>query len=258
MSALTGDTDVFTAEKTAAARACVLFTATRQDDLPGIYTRAHAAAIETVLRELAEEGWILSQRRVFDPDAENRPMGIDTGFTHAHDFAGVFEAPSLDAALNGTVRLEKAGWSRAFKTEWMIGLREFAPVFGKGAHADRQWAFLALWEWNDQWCEASVDERNAYDLECDEAFKGDLDHEVNISGRMRLDIAHHWHHLGYWEIAGPDIADSAIRGHERVADFKFTTSRHIVGRIRPLSELIEPVHDKSDEKGDDKEKRHNG
>ncbi|WP_319567576.1 hypothetical protein [Cohaesibacter marisflavi] len=240
MSALTGDTDVFTAEGADRARACVLFLATRQDDLPGIYDASHEAAINGVLDELVAEGWIVSQRCVFDPEAPNVPMGIDTGFTHSHDLAGVFEAPSLDAALAGTVRLEKAGWVRAFKTEWLIGLREFSPVFGKGAHSDHEWAFLALWEWNDQWCEATVAERNDYDLECDEAFKGDLDHEVNISGRMRFDIAHHWHHLGYWEIAGPDVADSAIRGHERVADFKFTTSRHIVGRIRPLGDLIAP------------------
>ena len=125
----------------------------------------------------------------------------------------------------------------------MIGLREFAPVLGRGKRDDHGWAFMALWEWNDQWCEATRAERDAYDLECDVAFKGDLDHAVNISGRMRLDLAHGWHHLGYWEIAGPDVADSAIRGHETVADFKFTTSRHLVGRVLPLSDLISPRHE---------------
>lgn len=243
MSALTGDTDVFTAETEGVPRACIVFTGTRQDVLPGIYTEEHREAILAVLANLEAEGWVLNQRRVFDPKEPTTAMGLDTGFTHAHDIAGVFEAPSLDAAIAGTVRLEKAGWARAFKTEWMIGLREFAPVVGKGAHSDHGWAFMALWEWNDQWCEATPLERDEYDLECDIAFKGDLDHEVNISGRMRLDIAHGWHHLGYWEIAGPDVADSAIRGHETVADFKFTTSRHIVGRIRPLSSLIAPKHD---------------
>ncbi|MEC7761403.1 MAG: hypothetical protein VX874_05745 [Pseudomonadota bacterium] len=243
MSALTGDTDVFTAERGGDARACIVFTGTRQDVLPGIYTETHRQAILEVLKELENEGWLLNQRCVFDPYADATPMALDTGFTHDHDIAGVFEAPSLDAAVAGTVRLEQAGWSRAFRTEWMIGLREFAPVFGKGAHEDHGWAFMALWEWNDQWCEATREERDEYDLECDIAFKGDLDHEVNISGRMRLDIAHGWHHLGYWEIAGPDVADSAIRGHETVADFKFTTSRHIVGRVLPLSSLIAPKHD---------------
>jgi len=241
MTALTGDTDVFTAESD--SRACVFFTATRQDQLPGIYGRAEMAAILSVLEELAAEGWILSQRRVFDAAAPNRPVALDTGFTHDHDIAGLFEAPDLDAALRGTIRLERAGWARLFRTEWMIGLREFLPVPGKGAHADHGWAFVALWEWNDPWCAATPAERDAYDLECDVAFKGDLAHEVNISGRLRIDGAHRWHHVGFWEIAGPDVADSAIRGHEDVADFKFTTSRHIVGRLCPLADLITPTHE---------------
>lgn len=242
MSNLTADTEVFASDPAAGQRACVVFTATRQDDLPGIYGEAERAAIEAEIAALIAEGWILSQRRVFDPAAPNVPVVLDTGFTHAHDIAGVFEAPDLDAALAGTVRLERAGWARLFRTEWMIGLREFAPIPGKGAHEDHGWAFLALWEWNDQWCEASPAERADYDAECDVAFRGDLAHEVNISGRMRLDLGHHWHHLGYWEIAGPDVADSAIRGHEEVADFKFTTSRHIVGRLSPLAETIRPRH----------------
>ncbi|EBA07842.1 hypothetical protein [Sagittula stellata] len=242
MSNLTADTDVFASDPEAGQRACIVFTGTRQDDLPGIYTEAHRAAIEAVLAELIAEGWILSQRRVFDGTAPKIPIALDTGFTHAHDIAGVFEAPDLDAAIAGTVRLERAGWARLFRTEWIIGLREFAPILGEGAHGDHGWAFLALWEWNDQWCEATPAERNEYDLECDIAFRGDLAHGVNISGRMRLDLGHHWHHLGYWEIAGPDVADSAIRGHEAVADFKFTTSRHIVGKLRPLAELIRPRH----------------
>lgn len=242
MSNLTGDTEVFATDAMSGQRACVVFTATRQDDLPGVYDATHSEAITRVMDELVAEGWIVSQRRVFDAHALNEPVVVDTGFTHAHDIAGIFEAPDLDAALSGTVRLEEAGWARLFRTEWMIGLREFAPIMGKGAHADHSWAFLALWEWNDPWCEATPEERSEYDLECDIAFKGDLAHEVNISGRMRLDLGHHWHHLGYWEIAGPDVADSAIRGHEDVADFKFTTSRHIVGRLSPLSDMIRPRH----------------
>lgn len=238
MTSLTGDTDVFTSGTN--PRACLLLTATRQERVPGVYGSRERDAILAVFDALRAEGWILAQRHVFDPSAPNDPVGLDTGFAHQHDIAAVFEAPDLDAALRGTIRLEQAGWSRLFRTEWMLGLREFSPVFGEGAYADHEWAFLALWEWNDQWCEATPSARTAYDFECDDAFKGDLAHGVNIAGRQRLDVGHHWHHLGYWEIAGPDVADSAIRGHERVADFKFTTSRHIVGRIRPIAELIAP------------------
>lgn len=243
MTSLTGDTDVFSSAKdTGSPKASVMFTACRQDELPGVYTEAHRQAILAVLDELAAEGWTLALRRVFDPSAGNAPVGLDTGFTHEHDIAGVFEAPSLEAALEGTVRLEEAGWARLFRTEWLMGVKEFAPVMGDGAITDHGWVFLALWEWNDQWCDATPAERTDYDFECDIAFKGDLAHKVNIAGRHRMDWSHHWHHLGAWEIGHPDIADSAIRGHEEVADFKFTTSRHIVGRLTPLAELIAPRH----------------
>ena len=66
MNNLTADTEVFASDPSAGQRACIIFTGTRQDDLPGIYTDAHRAAIEAVLAELTAEGWILSQRRVFD------------------------------------------------------------------------------------------------------------------------------------------------------------------------------------------------
>ena len=243
MSSLTGDTDVFSsASDTASPRASVMFLAYRQDELPGVYTPEHHKAILAVLSELAEEGWTLALRRVFDPSAANTPMGLDTGFTHEHDLAGVFEAPSIEAAIRGTVRLEQAGWARAFRTEWLMGVKEFAPVMGDDAITDHGWVFLALWEWNDQWCEATPAERTEYDFECDVAFKGDLAHKVNIFGRHRMDWSHQWHHLGAWEIGHPDVADSAIRGHEDVADFKFTTSRHIVGRLTQLADLIAPRH----------------
>jgi hypothetical protein len=36
-----------------------------------------------------------------------------------------------------------------------------------------------------------------------------------------------------------------MQGHEAAADFKFTTSRHYVGRLRPLADFIEPDADRS-------------
>jgi len=244
MTSLTGDTEVFSsAAAFGSPRASVMFVAWRQDELPGVYNESFRQAILAVFDELAAEGWTLALRRVFDPSAANDPVAIDTGFAHEHDIAGVFEAPSLDAAMAGTVRLERAGWARLFRTEWLMGVKEFQPVLGQGGLTDQGWVFLALWEWNDQWCEASPEARTEYDFECDIAFRGDLAHQVNIAGRHRMDWSHHWHHLGAWEIGHPDIADSAIRGHEAVADFKFTTSRHIVGRLTPLADLIAPRHD---------------
>ncbi|XBS68236.1 hypothetical protein ABK905_15720 [Acerihabitans sp. KWT182] len=99
---------------------------------------------------------------------------------------------------------------------------------------------MALWEWNDAWCEATAARRRDYDAECDIAFRGDLALNINIAGRHRLDWAHGWHHLGIWETDRPETVDKAISGHEDAADFMFTTSRHVVGKIRPLAELLLP------------------
>jgi|TARA_A100001391_G_scaffold205447_1_gene206389 hypothetical protein len=217
-----------------------MFNAKRVGFGKDVYGWTHHAEIMSVLGQLSDEGWRLSLREIFDARVEGVASGLATGFTHDHDFSGIFEAPDAHAAMIGTVRLEQAGWRRGFATEWLIGLKEFEPVLGKGMSIDHQWAFLALWDWNDQWCEASAKERTDYDLECDIAFRDDLDLGVNIAGRYRLDWSHRFHHLGAWEIAHPDVADAAIRGHERVADFKFTTSRHIVGRVTPMAELLLP------------------
>lgn len=236
MPLLTAETEVFSSATTT-DRCAVMFIARRQLE-PGETDEAERQGIAAVLSELDEEGWILSIRAMFGPTAERRPFALDTGFAHGADLAGVFEAPSLSAALAGTVRLEQAGWARLFITEWLIGPREFAPVRGAGGEIDRPWGFLALWEWNDGWAEASPSARIDYDAECDVAFKGDLSLGVNIAGRHRFDWAHGWHHLGIWEAADPGVIDRAIAGHEHAADFMFTTSRHIIGRVTPLLDLI--------------------
>lgn len=243
MSLLTGETDVFQAVSATGgepARCAVMFLARRQTEGFAGYDATHEAAIGRVIDELAAEGWRLSIREMFDSSAPTHAIVLDTGFTHSFDMAGVFEAPGITEAIRGTIRLEQAGWARLFTTEWLIGPREFAPVLGAGASTDHAWAFLALWEWNDQWGAATPAERTAYDFECDHAFKGDLAHGVNIAGRHRFDWAHGWHHLGIWEAPAPETVDRAITGHERVADFKFTTSRHVLGRLAPLAEIIRP------------------
>ncbi len=196
------------------------------------------ARIAGVLSDLRAEGWQLSVRAMFDPASEAEPTAFDTGFAHAVDVAGAFEAPSLSAALAGTVRLEQAGWSRRFATEWLLGPREFATVGGLGDAARHEWGFLALWEWNDAWSAATGPERRAYDAECDVAFAGDVALDIGIAGRHRLDWGQFLHHIGIWEAPSIATVDRAMRGHEDAADFKFTTSRHFIGRRRPLAELI--------------------
>lgn len=236
MTLLTEATDVFAAAETS-ERCVVLFIARSQP--AGPFEPAHLYDVRSVLDALEAEGWLLSLRAMIEPSARTEPMAFDTGFAHDADIVGVFEAPTISAALAGTVRLEAAGWSRRFATQWLVGPREFAAVNGTGPAIEREWGFIALWEWNDAWAAASAEARRDYDAECDVAFQGDLGFNVNIAGRHRLDWASSWHHLGVWEADRPETVDAAIRGHERAADFKFTTSRHFVGRRRPLAELLE-------------------
>ncbi len=109
---------------------------------------------------------------------------------------------------------------------------------GLSEAAGREWGFLALWEWNDAWAAATAAQRREYDAECDVAFAGDVALDIAIAGRHRLDWASSWHHLGIWEAPSIAAIDAAMRGHEHAADFKFTTSRHFIGRRRPLADLI--------------------
>ncbi|HEY0435468.1 MAG TPA: hypothetical protein VGC92_02435 [Phenylobacterium sp.] len=237
MTLLTEATDVFTAAESS-GRCAAAFLCKRQPVPAGAFGSREREAIAAVLRALQAEDWRLSVRAMFDPDGGGEPMAFDTGFAHAVDFAGAFEAPSPSAALAGTVRLEQAGWSRRFATEWLLGPREFATVGGLGDSARHEWGFLAFWEWNDAWAAATGSERREYDAECDVAFKGDLALDIGIAGRHRLDWASSWHHVGIWEAPSLAAIDMAMQGHEHAADFKFTTSRHVIGRRRPLDELI--------------------
>ena len=236
MTLLTEATDVFSAAESS-GRCVVVFLAKRQPATEAVFGAKEREAIGAVLGQLQAEDWRLSVRAMFDAGA-TEPQAFDTGFAHAVDFAGAFEAPSLSAALAGTVRLEQAGWSRRFATEWLLGPREFATVGGLGAAARHDWGFLAFWEWNDAWAAATPAERRDYDAECDVAFAGDVALNIGIAGRHRLDWASSWHHIGMWEAPSLAAIDEAMRGHEAAADFKFTTSRHLIGRRRPLLDLI--------------------
>jgi hypothetical protein len=226
-TALTAPTEVFSAD--GEGRCCLAFLARRR--YAAVDTRQRVLA---ALDRLRGRGWQLSVAEMFgEPSA---PAAYDTGFAHDIDVAGIFEAPSLTEAVTGSLELEQAGWTELLRTEWLLGLREFGPV-GRGPGGE--WGFLALWEWNDAWQDAGAQARADYDAECDIAFASDLAAGARIAGRHRLDWASRWHHLGVWEVADPGVIDAAMREHERVADFKFTTSRHYLGRKRPLADLLE-------------------
>ncbi|MCX5494016.1 hypothetical protein OSH11_04845 [Kaistia dalseonensis] len=236
MSLIPGATQVFSVDQLSTGCA-VIFLAKRVPASPKVFGEAQRLAIGQVLAELADEGWQLSVRAMFDPSVAE-PMVFDTGFAHNIDLAGVFEAPSVTAALEGTVRLEAAGWNRRFDTEWLIGPRELSTVKGIGDPVDRPWGFVAFWEWNDARTAASPEERRRNDADCDIAFQADLDANINMTGRHRTDWMHGWQHLSIWEATSPELIDHAMYEHERVLDFRFTTSRHYVGRRRPLADFL--------------------
>lgn len=236
MTNLADEGDVFT--PATGATASVLCLAKR---LPGVSPADRTSLgrdVADVLADLAEQGWLLSTRAMFDP-TERRAWVYDSGFAHDVDVIGVFEAPTVSSALAGIANIESAGWGRLFASEWVVGLRELAPVPSPApGDMEPSWGFVALWEWNDAWQAATPAERTAYDAECDVAFASDLQAGIDISGRHRLDWATSWHHLGVWEAPTLETIDSAMREHERVADFKFTTSRHFIGRRRPLLSVL--------------------
>lgn len=235
MSLLTDATAVFAAQPT--GRCAVVFLSRLHPRVAGRVAREAWPGIAATLDALRHEGWTLSARAMVRADVEDAPVAYATGFAHDVDLAGVFEAPSATAALAGIGRLDRSGWERLASTEWLVGLREFAAVPGHGT-PERDWGFVALWEWNDAWCAATVAQRQAYDAACDEAFAADIAAGVDIAGRHRLDWASHWHHLGVWEADDPATIDAAMRHHDQVADFKFTLSRHYLGRRVSLRQSL--------------------
>jgi hypothetical protein len=143
MTLLTEATDVFAAAERS-GRCLVAFAAKRQPLATGVFGDDPALQLKDLLRALPAEGWLMSVRAMFEPNASSEPYVFDTGFAHDVDIVGAFEAPSLSAALVGTVRLERAGWARRFATEWLLGPREFSTVQGRGERTDHSWGLLAL------------------------------------------------------------------------------------------------------------------
>ena len=239
VAALADPTGLFSAAQQPGS--AVMFVCRQRHGLSDVVRQVAVVGALDTLSLLQAEGWKLSVGSMFG--RSEPPGAYTTGFAHDVDIVGVFEAPTLTAAVAGTSRLGRAGWDMLFTTEWLLGPREFAPVPSAPSHVDaKPWGFLALWEWNDAWQAATPAQRREYDAECDVAFAADVAAGIDIAGRYRLDAASSWHHLGIWESPSFAAIDAAMRDHARVADFKFTTSRHYVGRRQEMAQLLRDLH----------------
>jgi hypothetical protein len=217
-------------------RALVFYCARRRYPAPPWCSGA-ARAVTRQLDAWADAGWSTSVSSVFGDDAP--PTFYLAGFAHDVDIVGMFEAPSLAEAYGGIDALTGLGWDDLFATEWSVGPREFRPVPSPTRRPlTAPWALFALWQWNDGWQGATPDERSDYDAECDVAFAADIASGVSIAGRHRFDSDSPWHHLGIWEAPTLDHITRGMVIHERVADFKFTTSRHYIGRACPAAQYL--------------------
>ncbi|MGV9799045.1 hypothetical protein ACWDTP_13425 [Mycobacterium sp. NPDC003449] len=231
-------TDIFDVD--GVEQAVVLLLCRRRYEIRGAIARDAANNVVALFDTLREEGWSTSVAGMF---GDACPAEVyETGFAHDIDVILALEAPTMAAAYHGADRLEQAGWSRLFRTEWNIGRREFSPVpSSRGRDATAPWNMFALWEWNDAWQAATPEQRREYDIECDRAFRSDIDSGVSIAGRHRLDAQSTWHHLGMWEAPTFGHITDGIAVHEEVADLMFTTSRHYVGHRRLAADYFGAV-----------------
>lgn len=240
MESLSAETDVF--RKAEGGRAILFSSNRRRSAARSTFDDAVRQVISSTLDELAGEGWRMSLSTMID-DGPHDTEVYRTGFTHDFDFIAAWEAPSLFEAEAAIRRLRDVGWDHLFVSDWQIGPREFAPVPTSGRSAvGCGWAMFAFWEWNDQWHAATPAEVVEYDAECDVAFRSDIGSGVSIAGRYRMDVGSNWDHLALWEVPEVQTLTRAMREHERVADFKFTTSQHYLGRRAAMSDYLESTN----------------
>lgn len=155
------------------------------------------------------------------------------------DAFGVFEASDSRTAHLGITRLQAAGWAELFSsTEWLVGPRDLPPDPGRGPHQEG-FGFLALWDWNDEWHQASPTERAEYDEECDVAFRYDVSLGIDLFGRFACHAEGGWDHAALWEVPDLTALTAAMGAHETQRDFMFTTSSHYIGRPIPFARLKE-------------------
>jgi hypothetical protein len=188
--------------------------------------------MRALVRGLHSEGWALSPEAM--AGGEDSAVVYDASPFGTVDCFGLFEAPDPAHAMRGLRRLDESWWASLFDTQWLIGPRDLAPVAPEAPRVN-QYGFLALWLWNDAWHRATTAQRDEYDAECDIAFRADSGMGVLQIGRFDTSAFSGWDQLALWEVESPETLRRCMVGHEQVADFKFTTSTHCLGRRRLLA-----------------------
>ncbi len=191
------------------------------------------------LEVLGGTGWLLDGQHIAGRVESGTPTIYWSEPFQGVAAFGLFEAPGLDEAHRGISGLMQAGWGQTFgRTQWIVGPRDLPPSLGEGPFEDGL-GFLALWDWNDAWHQASVEERAAYDLDCDVAFAYDVELGIDIFGRFDTSATSDWDHAALWEVPDLRTLTEAMHGHEIQDDFMFTTSHHLIGRPIALDRLEE-------------------
>ena len=79
MTLLTEATDVFAAAERS-GRCLVAFAAKRQPLASGVFGADQARRLSSLLQTLQAEGWLMSVRAMFEPDATERALCLRHGF----------------------------------------------------------------------------------------------------------------------------------------------------------------------------------
>jgi hypothetical protein len=196
--------------------------------------------VASAARGLVAQGWLLDPHCAAGRSTAGKARVYRASAFQAWDVFGVFEAPDAGAAHEGISLLSAGGWGRVFsETMWLTGPRDLPPVPGAGPHPGAL-GFLALWDWNDAWHGASVEQRRAYDAECDVAFDFDVTLGIDLFGRFRTSGQSGWDHAALWECPDLETLARAMGAHEAQRDFMFTTSSHFVGRAIGLEDMRRP------------------
>jgi hypothetical protein len=228
----------------APAPAALLFMATTSPSKRGTggNYRDTVSRIKTQLDDFRKAGWRLGVEDMLNGGAARGVACFDASWADGSLLFGIIEAPNLSAAVAGLAELDNAGWSSVLRTQWIVGIRDLPAVPGERSRGvPSQIGFLALWNWNDGWHRATQAERRSYDAECDVAFEYDRRSGINMSGRHVSAWSSEWDNFSVWEVPGIEVVDRAMRVHERVKDFMFTTSRHVIGIKCDLLTILESI-----------------